>query len=154
MNFGKTENLETLGRTAELHRDESRSHSDCGQAVYSARFLRLTGLYESWRKEMPLRAAMPREKKTQRARLFWPHLPPHHNRYARIASIRGDAVLRKCFGIKKIVSGDSLRRNLLKLDPEAAHCWMSKLLKHSYEPYILDIDDAENTSDEVKNQWG
>ncbi len=54
VNFRKTENLETLVRTAELHRDESRSHSDCGQAVYSARFLRLTGLYESWRKEMPL----------------------------------------------------------------------------------------------------
>lgn len=57
-----------------------------------------------------------------------------HNRYAHITSIRGDAVLSECFGIKKIVSEDSLRRNLLKLDPEAAHYWMSKHLKQSYEP--------------------
>ncbi len=104
----KTENLETLGRTAELHWDESRSHSDYGQAVYFARFLRLTGLYESWHQEMPLsfKSNNAPRKKDVAGTAFLAALTGH-NRYAHIASIRRDAVLRECFGIKKIVSEDS-----------------------------------------------
>ena len=142
----KRDYIDTVCRRIEVEWDEKACNSDYGQAVYFAQFLKITGLYESWRKDMPLNLKSPNApRKEDVCGTALPGALTGQSRYAHITSIRGDAILKECFDIQNIVSEDSLRRNLSKMDPEASRHWMWRHIKASYEPlliepYILDID--------------
>ena len=68
-----------------------------------------------------------------------------HKRYAHITSLRGDGVNPRLLGMGKVVSEDSVRRALLKVDEGAGVEWLQAHLQRTYapllaEPWILDAD--------------
>jgi hypothetical protein len=68
-----------------------------------------------------------------------------HTRYAHITTIRCDGVNPGLLGMNKIVSEDSMRRALLKIEEEAGIHWLQKHLNKCYAPllhvpWILDVD--------------
>ena len=137
---------ETFGGKIHVNWDENAPMTPHAQAVYFADFLKVTGLYESWLKETPLHLKSPNTpKKEDVIGTAFLGILTGQNRYAHITGIRRDEVLMKCFGLTKIVSEDSLRRNLKKIDEESGYSWLLKHLKICYwpllyEPYIIDID--------------
>jgi hypothetical protein len=68
-----------------------------------------------------------------------------HQRYAHINAVRGDTINAALLGMEKVVSEDSVRRMLLKLDETEGVAWLQRhLLAVSEpllgEPWILDVD--------------
>jgi len=68
-------------------------------------------------------------------------------RYAHINAIRNDGVGPELLGMKKIVSEDSVRRDLMKGTPEEWETWLTRQERHVWEPllvneYVLDIDNT------------
>ncbi|MFK0569567.1 transposase [Endozoicomonas sp.] len=68
-----------------------------------------------------------------------------HKRYAHIATLTGDGVNSKLLGMKKVVSDDTARRGLLKIDEEEGVEWLQDHLQQCYEPllripWIMDVD--------------
>ena len=68
-----------------------------------------------------------------------------HNRYAHMGGLRHDGVNGKLLGMSKIVSDDSARRALCKIDETESRAWLETHLQASYlplleTPWILDLD--------------
>jgi hypothetical protein len=68
-----------------------------------------------------------------------------HTRYAHVNALRFDTVTPPMLGMGKVVSEDSARRNLKKLDQIGARRWQGKHLRATWErllcePWMLDID--------------
>jgi hypothetical protein len=63
-----------------------------------------------------------------------------HTRYAHVKALRFDAVNPAMPGMKKVVSEDSARRNLKKLDQMEARKWQRKHLRQSQRGRALIID--------------
>ncbi len=68
-----------------------------------------------------------------------------HKRYAHITAIRSDGVNPGLLDMKKIVSEDSLRRGLQRIEAEPGKLWLQKHLHMCYDPllsvpWILDVD--------------
>jgi hypothetical protein len=66
-------------------------------------------------------------------------------RYSHITSLRADPVVPALFGMSKVVSEDSARRGLARIENEAGTKWMQACLREVSEellhrPWILDID--------------
>jgi hypothetical protein len=68
-----------------------------------------------------------------------------HQRYAHISALRGDSVNAPLLGMEKVVSEDSVRATLKKMDEQAAAAWLQRHLLALTEPllgepWILDAD--------------
>jgi len=68
-----------------------------------------------------------------------------HWRYAHLTALRGDAVSAGLLGMKRVVSEDSVRRGLSKIDKEEGTKWLCRHLRETVEvllrePWILDCD--------------
>jgi hypothetical protein len=131
--------------------DDSAPFTPLGQLVFFAQFLHAGGRWEDFCKEAPFGFTSP-------------NAPTHedvlgslafsilcgHTRYAHVNALRFDAVNPAMLGMKKVVSEDSARRNLKKLDQMEARKWQRKHLRETwerllYEPWMLDIDTTVKT---------
>jgi hypothetical protein len=68
-----------------------------------------------------------------------------HTRYSHATTVRCDGVNPRLLGMNKVVSEDSLRRALLKIEEEVGISWLQKHLNKCYAPllhvpWILDVD--------------
>ena len=68
-----------------------------------------------------------------------------HNRYAHITSLMGESVNTTLLGMTKVVSDDSARRALWKIDEEEGIHWLQEQMAYCYspllsQPWILDAD--------------
>ena len=66
-------------------------------------------------------------------------------RYAHITALRGDTVIPPLLGMTRVVSEDSVRRGLDKIDAESGALWLTGHLDATVrpllsEPWILDVD--------------
>lgn len=73
-----------------------------------------------------------------------------HSRYAHINALRFDAVTAPILGMGKVVSEDSARRSLKKLDQLGTRAWQQRHLRATWEPrlsepWVLDIDTTIKT---------
>ena len=73
-----------------------------------------------------------------------------HSRYAHINALRFDTVTPPILGMNKVVSEDSARRSLKRLDQIGARSWQGRHLRATwepllYEPWVLDIDTTIKT---------
>ncbi|MFM8998490.1 MAG: hypothetical protein ACKOKE_00100 [Actinomycetota bacterium] len=115
------------------------------KAVFFAQFLHAGGRWEDFCQEAPFGFTSP-------------NAPTHedvlgsmalsilcgHTRYAHVNALRFDTVTPPMFGMRKVVSEDSARRNLKKLDQIGARRWQGKHLRATWErllheTWILDI---------------
>ena len=122
-----------------------------GQLVFFAQFLHAGGRWEDFCQEAPFGFTSP-------------NAPTHadvlgslllsilcgHTRYAHVNALRFDTVTPPMLGMGKVVSEDSARRNLKKLDQIGARRWQGKHLRATWqrllcEPWMLDIDTTVKT---------
>jgi hypothetical protein len=117
-----------------------------GQLVFFAQFLHAGGRWVDFCNEAPFGFTSPNatSHKDVLGSLLLSILCGH-TRYAHVSALRFDTVTPPMLGMGKVVSEDSARRNLKKLDQIGARRWQGKHLRATWErllcePWMLDID--------------
>ena len=126
--------------------DPNAAVTPLGQLPFFIQFLKLGGRFEPWVDDCPLTYTSPNapKKKDVLGSLFLSILSGH-NRYAHMTALLSDGVNSKLLGMSKVVSDDSARRALKKMDEEEGVSWLQEHLHGCYEPllkfpWILDCD--------------
>ena len=117
--------------------DDQAEVTAYGQLPFFSEFLRETGLFEDFVRSCPL-SYTSNNAPAVRDLLGTVVLSvlAGHNRYAHMASLRGDGVAASLFGMTKIVSEDSARRGLLRIGAAEGSVWLRKLLRAPYEDLL------------------
>lgn len=138
--------VDTFGGRVHVEWDPQSAVTPLGQLPFFIEFLKLGGLFFSWVDECPLPLMSPNapSKRDILGTLLMSILSGHR-RYSHVTAIRCDGVNPSLLGMSKIVSEDSLRRNLSKVPEEEGIAWLQNHLKKCYGPllgvpWILDVD--------------
>jgi hypothetical protein len=143
--------VDTEGGRYHVQWDDEAPLTPMGQLIFFAQFLKANQLFTR------LCADAPFEFKSNNAPTATDVLGSlllsvlaGHNRYAHLTALRFDTVTPALFGMTKVVSEDSARRALLKLEQMAARAWQQGHLRACwepllYEPWVLDIDTTIKT---------
>lgn len=138
--------VDTFGGRVHVEWDPQAAVTPLGQLAFFIEFLKLGDLFTPWVEDCPLYSTSPNapSKKDVLGTLLLSILAGHR-RYAHVTTIRSDGVNPGLLDMEKIVSEDSLRRNLSKIPEEEGAVWFQKHYKKSYgpllsEPWIMDID--------------
>jgi hypothetical protein len=100
----------------------STSHT-LGSAAFFIQFLKVGHIFQPWVDECPLSyASNNAPKKVNVPGSFLLSILAGHTRYAHITRLMGDTVNSKLMGMTKVVSYDSARRALMKIDVEEGTC--------------------------------
>ena len=143
--------VDTGGGRYHVQWDDTAPMTPLGQLVFFAQFLHAGGRWVDFCNEAPFGFTSP-------------NAPSHedvlgslllsilcgHTRYAHVNALRFDTVTPPMLGMGKVVSEDSARRNLKKLDQIGARRWQGKHLHATWErllcePWMLDIDTTVKT---------
>lgn len=138
--------LDTFGGKLRVNFDVEAKVTNLGQLSFFIDFLKTSGLYSKWIEEFPLEYSSNNapSKSDVLGTLFLSVLSGH-KRYAHVTGIRSDQVNSDLLNMNKVVSEDSLRRALQKVDESKANKWLSEQFSYCTSPlldnaWILDID--------------
>lgn len=138
--------VETYAGKLHVEWDPDAAVTPMGQLPFFIEFLKIGGRFEPWVEDCPLyyRSNNAPLKEDVLGSLFLSILSGH-TRYAHITTLMSDRVNSKLLGMNKVVSDDSARRALGKIDEKAGIAWLQKHLQSCYEPllktpWILDAD--------------
>ena len=143
--------VDTQGGRYHVEWDDEAPLTPMGQLVFFAQFLKANQLFTR------LCADAPFDYKSNNAPEVIDVLGTlllsvlaGHNRYAHMTALRFDNVTPALFGMTKVVSEDSARRALERLEQVAARNWLQRHLRACwepllYEPWVLDIDTTIKT---------
>ncbi len=138
--------IETQGGIFHVRWDTDTRVSAVGGVVPLAQFLEATKLFDGWVSDCPLHFTSNRaHDKRDILGTFLLSALHGHSRYAHITGIRHDGVSSGVLGMERVVSEDSVRRALKRMDGEAARRWSQRHLLETLrpllsEPWILDVD--------------
>ena len=117
-----------------------------GQLPFFIQFLKIGGRLDPWVDECPLffKSNNAPKKIDVLGSLFLSILSGH-KRYAHITTLMSDSVNPALLGMNKIVSEDSARRAIKKIEEEGGIAWLQNHLQDCclpllHSPWILDID--------------
>lgn len=138
--------VETFDGKVFIDWDPDAAVTPMGQLAFFIEFLKLGNRFEPWIDDCPLEYHSnnaPGKRDVLGSLLL--SILAGHTRYAHLKSLMGDTVNQDLLGMKKIVSDDSARRGLKKIDEAEGIAWLQKHLRSSYEPllttpWILDAD--------------
>jgi hypothetical protein len=138
--------VDTQGGRYHVRWDDSAPATPLGQLVFFAQFLNAGELFSRLCADAPLQFTSPNA----------PPVPDvlgtlvlsilaGHSRYAHVNALRFDPVTPPLLGLQKLVSEDSARRALQKVDQLGGRAWQQRHLRAVwepllYEPWVLDID--------------
>jgi len=138
--------IDTPGGRFQVRFDETTPVSALGPLVFFAQFIEAGGRFEGLCREAPLRytsnhAPDPREVL---ATLVLGVLAGCR-RFAHLSALQFDEVAAGLLGVRRLVSEDSVRRALYRLDPGEAARWLrgqfDAVVEHLLaEPWVLDTD--------------
>lgn len=138
--------VDTFGGRVHVEWDPQAAVTPLGQLPFFIEFLKLGNLFDPWVDECPLKLTSPNAPSNRDllGTLLLSVLAGH-TRYSHITTIRSDGVNPALLGMKKIVSEDSMRRALLKIEEVEGIAWLQQHLNKCYEPllsipWILDVD--------------
>ena len=119
-----------------------------GQLAFFIEFLKQGNLFDPWVDGCPLNMVS-NNAPTKRDILGTILLSvlSGHCRYAHITALRGDSVNPDLLGMKRVMSEDSIRRAMIKIEEEAGVRWAQEHLDLCtapllIEPWILDVDSS------------
>jgi hypothetical protein len=137
---------DTFGGRVRVEWDATTPVTPLGQLPFFIDYLKQGGLFDAWVADCPLVLRSPNapRKRDLLGTLLLSTLAGHC-RYAHVTALRCDAVNPPLLGLDKLVSEDSLRRNLAKIDETAGLSWLQSHLDYCTapllsEPWVLDID--------------
>lgn len=146
-----TLSVETFNGKVLVEWDHDAATTPFGQLPFFIEYLKTGNLFEPWVEDCPLNFTSPNAP-TKRDLLGTVLLSTlaGHTRYAHVTAIRNDGINPQLLGMNKIVSEDSLRRNLAKIDEEEGITWLREHLNRCYSPllnvaWVLDIDTTVKT---------
>ena len=138
--------VETYAGILQVEWDPGATVTPMGQLPFFIQFLKLGGRFEPWVRDCPLHYhSNNAPKKVDVLGSLFLSILSGHRRYAHITSLMSDRVNSKLLGMSKVVSNDSARRALMKMEETAGIEWLQKHLHYCYEPllkthWILDAD--------------
>jgi hypothetical protein len=138
--------VDTFGGRVHVEWDPQAAVTPLGQLPFFTEFLQVSGLFDPWVESCPLFLTSPNAP-NKRDVLGTAVLAIlcGHQRYAHISALRGDSVNPPLLGMSKVVSEDSVRGNLGKIDEADGVAWLQDHLGYCVrpllsEPWILDSD--------------
>lgn len=138
--------VDTFDGKLHVEWDASASVTPIGQLPFFIEFLKLGNRFEPWVEDCPLvYTSHNAPTKTDVLGSLLLSVLSGHTRYAHITTLMGDTVNSTLLGMNKIVSDDSARRALKKIDEIKGVQWLEEHLYSSYgpllnTPWILDVD--------------
>jgi len=138
--------VETYAGKLHIEWDPEAAVTPMGQLPFFIEFLKLGGRFEPWVEDCPLHYhSNNAPKKIDVLGSLFLSILSGHRRYAHMTNLMSDRVNSTLLGMNKVVSDDSARRALLKIDETLGIDWLQKHLQLSYEPlltnpWILDVD--------------
>ena len=142
----RSRDVDSWAGMARVEWDIEAATTSLGQLPFFIDFLKTSGLFDGFVSDCPLAYASPNApKKRDLLGTAMLSMMAGHRRYAHISALRFDGVLPELLGMKKVVSEDSVRRGLKKIDAEAGAAWVRRHLMACVEPllsepWILDAD--------------
>lgn len=138
--------VDTFDGKLHVEWDPTAAVTPIGQLPFFIQFLKLGNRFEPWVNDCPLvYHSNNAPTKTDVLGSFLLSVLSGHTRYAHITTLLNDTVNSKLLGMNKVVSDDSARRALKKIDEDEGISWLQKHLHSSYAPllttpWILDSD--------------
>ena len=141
--------VETFAGRIHVEWDPDAAVTPMGQLPFFIEFLKVSGLYDAFVADCPLRYTSPNAPKVRDVLgTLLLSILAGHKRYAHITNIRSDRVNPELLGMEGVASEDSIRRALAAMDEAEAIAWADKHLTHSTHPvlalapWILDTDNT------------
>ena len=122
-----------------------------GQLPFFIDYLKQAGLFDAWVANCPLSFTSPNApKKRDLLGTVMLSVLAGHRRYAHITALRCDPVNPPLLGMRKVLSEDSVRRGLAKIDAAKGLPWLQNHLDYCTtpllgEPWVLDMDSTVKT---------
>ena len=138
--------VDTFGGRVHVEWDPQAAVTPLGQLPFFTEFLQVSGRFDPWVDSCPLRLTSPNApKKRDVLGTVMLAILAGHQRYAHISALRGDTINPPLLGMSAVVSEDSVRGNLGKMDETAGVKWLQGHLDYCVapllnEPWILDVD--------------
>src|SRR5512147_298205 len=126
---------DTFGGRVHVEWDPTAAATPLGQLPFFVEFLKLDGLFDPWVGDCPLTLSSPNApaKRDILGTLLLAVLAGHQ-RYAHITALRGDAVNAALLGMGRVMSEDSVRRALAKIDEASGVEWLQRHLDYTFRP--------------------
>lgn len=138
--------VDTFDGKVHVEWDSEASVTSIGQLAFFIEFLKLGGRFDRWIDDCPLhyRSNNAPQKTDVLGSLFLSILSGH-KRYAHLTTLRSDGVNPDLLGMNKVVSEDSARKAIKRMNPCDSEQWMQEHLLDCCEPllntsWILDVD--------------
>jgi len=138
--------VDTFAGRVHVEWDPQAAVTPLGQLPFFTEFLQVSGLFDPWVRDCPLHLRSPNAP-SKRDVLGTTVLSilAGHQRYAHINGVRNDTINPPLLGMSTVVSEDSVRRNLAKIDEDEGVKWLQDHLGFCVgpilgEPWILDAD--------------
>ena len=138
--------VDTFDGKLHIEWDPTATVTPIGQLPFFIQFLKLGNRFEPWVEECPLvYTSRNAPTKTDVLGSLLLSVLSGHTRYSHIATLMSDSVNSALLGMKKVVSDDSARRALKRMDEVKGIHWLQDHLFSSYAPllntpWILDAD--------------
>ena len=122
-----------------------------GQLPFFIDYLKQAGLFDAWVADCPLSLTSPNApKKRDLLGTVLLSVLSGHRRYAHITALRCDPVNPPLLGMRKVLSEDSVRRGVAKIEEAKGLPWLQNHLDYCTtpllsEPWILDMDSTVKT---------
>ncbi|MGA7978787.1 MAG: hypothetical protein WCA32_01005 [Chromatiaceae bacterium] len=129
--------VDTFGGRVNVEWDPQTAVTPLGQLPFFTEFLQVSGLFDPWMESCPLLLTSPNAP-SKRDVLGTAVLAvlSGHQRYAHISALRGDSVNPPLLGMSKVMSEDSVRGNLGKLDEARGVTWLQDHLGSCVRPLL------------------
>ena len=137
---------DTFAGRVHMEWDATAPVTPFGQLPFFIDYLKQAGLFDRWVDDCPLLWTSPNApRKRDLLGTVLLSVLAGHRRYAHVTALRCDPVNPPLLGTRKVVSEDSVRRNLEKIDKAAGLAWLRNHLDYCTmpllgEPWALDID--------------
>jgi hypothetical protein len=137
---------DTFAGRVHIEWDATAPVTPFGQLPFFIDFLKQANLFDPWVADCPLYLSSPNApRKRDLLGTVMLSVLAGHRRYAHVTALRCDPVNPPLLGMSKVVSEDSVRRNLEKIADEPGRVWLQNHLDYCTapllgEPWILDVD--------------
>lgn len=129
--------VDTFSGRIHVEWDPTAAVTPIGQMAFFIDFLKTGGLYEPWVADCPLHYTSPNapKKPDVLGTVLLSVLAGHH-RYSHITSVRCDNVNPGLLGMTTVVSEDSVRKALRRLDETQGAHWLKEHMRRCYEALL------------------
>ena len=137
---------DTFAGRVHIEWDATAPVTPFGQLPFFIDYLKQAGLFDRWVDDCPLLFTSPNApRKRDLLGTVLLSVLAGHRRYAHVTALRCDPVNPPLLGMRKVVSEDSVRRNLEKIDEAPGLAWLRNHLDYCTtpllgRPWVLDID--------------